>query len=158
VFAASIDVLSFAHLTRRLSEVRQGEEHLKQVLPVASAHNAILRLADIVAYTGIPYPWLRRQFPDMHRFEFPRAPRPAPKGNEKPSDPHEIEERQRELSRFFYGWDRGTLIKARVGNEWRIVGRHSDAVPLRAAPRETAPPGKMIAMQIDRATLGLRFK
>lgn len=158
MFAASIDVLSFAHLTRRLSEVRQGEEHLKRVLPVDSPHNAILRLADIVAYTQIPYPWLRRQFPDMHRFEFPRAPRPAPKGNEKPSDPHEIEERQRDLSRFFYGWDQGTLIKARVGNEWRIVGRHSDTHSLGAAPRPPAPAGKVIAMQIDRTTLGLRFK
>jgi hypothetical protein len=154
----SHEVLSLVELTRRLSEVRRGEEHLKTRLPRDSEHNRILRLADIVAYTGIPYPWLRRQFPEMYRFEFPDAPRPKPKGHEKPSDKTEIAARQTLLSRFFYGWDQGTLIKARIGNEWTIIGRHSDEVSLGPAPRQEAPAGKMISMRIDRATLGLRFK
>ena len=155
--AASIDILSFVALTQRLSAVRRGEEHLKRQLPVASPHNAILRLLDIVAYTHIPYPWLRRQFPDMHRFEFPDAPRPKPRGKDKPADQHEIEERQRELSRFFFAWDQGTLVKARVGDEWRIVNRHSHALPLGTAPRPVADGGKLITMRIDRATLGLKL-
>jgi hypothetical protein len=157
VFADSTDILSFAALTRRLSEVRHGEEHLKMQLPVDSPHNSILRLKDIVAYTGIPYPWIRRQFPDMYRFEFPDAPRPAPKGNEKPMDKHEIEERQRELSRFFYGWDLGTLVKARVGHEWKIVNRRQNAASLGAAPSPQAHAGKMINMSIGEDHR-LRFK
>lgn len=151
------DILSLRELTRRLSEVRQGEEHLKRNLPVDSPHNRILRLRDIVAYTHIPYPWLRRQFPEMHRFEFPDAPRPKPKGNDKPATQHEIEERQRELSRFFYGWDRGTIIKTRVGEKWEIVGRHP-SLSLDPAPRPPGPADKVHTMRIDRETLGLRFK
>lgn len=151
----SHEIMSFAELTRRLSEVRRAEEHLKMLLPVDSPHNAILRLREILAYTHIPYEWARRQFPEMYRF---KSLRPPPKGNERPADKHEIEERQIALSRFFYAWDRGTVIKARVGNEWRLVARHQDAVPLGAAPRPPAAPRKVIEMHIDRETLGLRFK
>jgi hypothetical protein len=154
----SHEILSFGELSRRLSEVRRGEEHLKQILPVDSPHNVILRLRDILAYTGIPYPWVRRQFPEMHRFEFIGAARPQPKGLDMPATTHEIHERQRELSRFFYGWDRGTLVKARIGDEWRIVGRHQDAVSLGAAPRPSPHAGKMIAMRIDPNTVRLTFK
>jgi hypothetical protein len=153
----SHEILSFEALTRRLSEVRRGEEHLKRNLPLASEHNRILRLNDICAYTGIPYPWIRRQFPDMYRMEFPDAPKPAPSGRDKPATKHEIEERQRELSRFFYGWDRGTLVKARVRDEWKIVGRYQDAVPLGAAARPERPPGKILEMRIDLETFALRF-
>jgi hypothetical protein len=155
VSAASPDILSLDCLARRLSEVRRAEEHLKQRLPLDSEHNAILRLRDILAYTGIPYEWARRQFPEMYRMASPKG---APTGKEKPADKHEIGERQRELSRFFYGWDRGTLVKARVGDEWKIVGRYQDAAPLGAPPRPQAPPGKVISMRIDPASLGLRFK
>jgi hypothetical protein len=153
----SNEVMSWAHLSRRLSDVRAGEEHLKTRLPVASAYNATLRLGDIVAYTHIPYPWLRRQMPDMRRFGFEHAPRPPPSGKEKPADRHEIEERQRVLSRFFYGWDCGTLIKARLGDEWRIVNRHPHPLALGAAARAPSD-ARVIGMRIDPATLGLRFK
>jgi hypothetical protein len=150
------EVMSLAHIARRLSEVRQGEAHLKLQLPVDSEYNRILRLKDILAYTGIPYEWVRRQFPDMWRME---SIQPKPnRGAERPADKSHIEERQRDLSRFFFGWDQGTLIKARVGAEWRIIGRYQDASSLGAPARAPAPTGKMITMQIDRNTLGLRFK
>jgi hypothetical protein len=149
VFADSIDVLSLDALSRRLSEVRRGEEHLKMILPVDSPYNSILRLRDILAYTQIPYPWVRRQFPEMHRFEFVGAARPEPKGKDKPATAHEIHERQRELSRFFYGWDLGTLVKARVGDEWKIVGRYQDQSSLGAPPRPQAHAGKMISVGVD---------
>jgi hypothetical protein len=157
VFADSHDVLSLAGLSRRLSEVRRGEEHLKKKLPVDSPHNVILRLKDICAYTLVPYEWVRRIFPEMYRFEFPDAPRPSPQGKDKPVDKHEIGERQRALSRFFYGWDQGTLVKARIGNEWKIVGRYQDAAPLGGAPRPAAD-ARQISMRIDPESLGLRFK
>jgi hypothetical protein len=158
VFADSIDVLSLDCLSRRLSEVRRGEEHLKKDLPPDSSFNAILRLRDILAYTAIPYPWIRRQFPEMYRFEFVGAARPEPKGKDKPATKHEIHERQRELSRFFYGWDKGTLVKARVGDEWKIVGKYQDATSLGGAPGPQAHAGKMIAMRIDPNTVRLTFK
>ena len=153
--ADSHDILSIDGLTRRLSEVRRAEEHLKRELPPDSPHNLILRLADIIAYTGIPYPWIRRQFPEMYRM-----PSVRPRGKnltDKPVDKHEIEARQRDLSRFFYGWDRGTLVKARIGNEWRICNRHPDSPPMAAAARP-APDARVIGMRIDPETLGLRFK
>jgi hypothetical protein len=153
----STDILSFAALTRRLSEVRHGEEHLKMNLPVDSTFNSVLRLRDICAYTHIPYPWIRRQFPEMYRFEFVGAERPEPKGKDKPATKYEIEERQRELSRFFYGWDLGTLVKARVGHEWKIVNRHQNAASLGGAPRPQADARKMINMSIGEDHR-LRFK
>lgn len=152
----SHEVMSLHELSRRLSEIRRGEEHLKHILPLDSEHNAILRLKDILAYTGIPYPWVRRQFPEMHRFDFPSAPRPKPQGKDKPADQHEIEERQRELSRFFYGWDHGTLVKVRVHDRWAIINRHGVSLDTPAPP--PAPAGKMISMRIDPESLGLRFK
>ena len=157
MFADSIDVLSLDALSRRLSEVRRGEEHLKMILPVDSPYNSILRLRDILAYTQIPYPWVRRQFPEMYRFEFVGAARPEPKGKDKPATAHEIHERQRELSRFFYGWDLGTLVKARVGNEWQIVGRYQDAVSLGAKAGAQIAAGKVITMTIGPDNR-LRFK
>lgn len=149
--------MSFVALTRRLSEVRLGEAHLKRRLPVSSPYNAVLRLIDILNYTGIPYPWILRMFPELLRLESGMRP-PAPCLTDAPADKHEIHERQRELSRFFYGWDQGTLVKARIGDEWKIVGRYQDACSLGAAPRPQAAAGKVISMRIDPATLGLRFK
>jgi hypothetical protein len=93
----------------------------------------------------------------MYRFEFSQAPRPEPKGKDKPADKLEIAERQTALSRFFYGWDQGTLVKARVGDEWRICNRHA-SLHAHPAPSPPAAPRKVITMRIDRETLGLRFK
>jgi hypothetical protein len=149
-------VMSFAELTRRLGEVRLGEAHLKTQLPPDSDWNRTLRLKDIIAYTGIPYPWLLRQFPEMPRLKSIRDR--ERKGGDSPVDKHEIEQRQRELSRFFYGWDAGTLIKARIRDEWKIVGRYQDAESLGAPPRPQAHAGKVIAMRIDPESLGLKFR
>jgi hypothetical protein len=146
--------MSMSELTRRLSEVRRGEEHLKTRLPVESAYNTILRLADIVAYTSIPYPWIRRQFPEMYRMESVRVR--GVNQTDKPANKTEIEERQRELSRFFHGWDLGTLVKAKVHGEWKIVNRYQNEVPLGTATRAQAN-ARMINMTIDPKTLAIRI-
>lgn len=157
--AACHEIMSLEELCRRLSEVRRGEEHLKMHLPLDSPHNAILRLRDIVAYTQVEDRWMRDQFPDMYRLTMPHSPNCIRRSGEKqrkPIDKAQIEDRQRELSRFFYGWDAGTLVKMRVGDGWRIVGRHQNQVPLGAAPRPAAD-ARMIQMAIG-SDNRLRFK
>jgi hypothetical protein len=148
----SPEVLSLAELSRRLSSVRSGEAHLRTGLPPDNPHNAILRLLDITRYIGVPMNRIFEWFPTMSRVEHRLRDRPAPK-KAKPIP----EEWQRELSRFFYAWDRGTLKKAQVGGEWQIIGRHQTSPQMDVTPRPQAPP-RVLTMRIDLTTLGPRLK
>jgi len=116
--------------------VRAESVHLRDTLPPDNPHNRVLRVIDIARYIGVSAAWLRMQTT----------------GN---SVYHTMQEsRQLELSRFFQGWDQGTLIKARVGNAWQIVNRATLA-QMAAAP---GSPGKVHQCVIDLQTLGLRVK
>jgi hypothetical protein len=133
--------------------VRAGEAHLRTELPVDNPHNAILRLADITRYIGVHPNEVWLWFPEMLRYRHRLVTRPAPK---KPV-PLPCA-RQHDFSRFFKAWDAGVIVKARIGDEWRIVARHrEDPLSLGAAARAQAP-ARLIEMKIDRETLGLRLK
>jgi hypothetical protein len=132
--------------------VREGEAHLRAELPTDNPHNRILRLRDITEYIGVRPNEVWAWFPDMWRSDHRLVTRPAP----KKAIPLP-ESQQRAFSRFFHEWDSGLLVKARVGDEWRIVHRHQDSVPVGAAAGSQAP-ARVIEMRIDRETLGLRLK
>jgi hypothetical protein len=146
------DVLSIAEITRRLSQIRDGEAHLRTELPLDNPHNAVLRLFDVTRYIGVRPNEVFLWFPTMTRVKHRLRDRPPP----KKALPIPAE-RQREFSRFFNAWDRGMLVKARIADEWRIVSRHQDASSLGAAPGPQVPP-RMIDMSIDPATGRLKFK
>jgi hypothetical protein len=147
--ADSPEALSVAEIGRRLSAIREGEAHLRTLLPLESPYNAILRLRDVTRYIGLRENEVFLWFPTMTRLKMPhrRRERPPP-AKATPLPP----ERQWDFTRFFRAWDAGLVVKARVGDEWGIVGRHSALAQVAAAPRKT------IEMRIDRETLGLRFK
>lgn len=147
------EVMSVAEIERRLHEVRQGELHLKTELPPDNAHNAVLRYADICRYLQLDQPNLLKCFPDLprhnHRLWRARGPTatvaaPLPAAW------------QRNLSRFFHGWDSGALTKAQVHGKWCIVGRHETS-PLASAPRAQGPT-RVLTMRIDPKTLGLKLE
>lgn len=148
----SHDPLAIHEIARRLSEIRQGEAHLRAELPPDNPHNAILRLADVTRYIDVRTNEVWLWFPDMWRSRHRLVTRAAPK-KAVPLPPS----RQLDFSRFFRAWDQGLLVKARIGDEWRIVHRHQDSPPLGASK---APPAgsRVHTMTIDRETLGLRFK
>ena len=150
----SHDILSVAEISRRLSQVRDGEAHLRTELPLDNPHNAILRLTDVTRYIGVRPNEVFLWFPQMRRnvLMYGTKSRPPPK-KAVPLPP----ERQREFSRFFTAWDSGLLLKARIGDEWRILSRHPHELPLGPAPGPPTPP-RTIHMTIDRKTLGLKFK
>lgn len=147
-----VAVLSIAELSRRLSQVREGEMHLRTELPADNPHNAILRMRDITRYIGVTPNQLLLWFPFMVRVRHRLRDRPAPT-KARPMQ----EKWQREFSRFFYGWDRGTLIKAQVGGEWQIIGRSSGMAQMAPAPSSQVP-HRVHSMRIDVATLGLKLE
>jgi hypothetical protein len=141
--------LSQGEISRRLSEVRQGEAHLRNELDPASPHNAILRFRDVTRYIGLRENEVWLWFPDMWRSKHRLVTRPAPKkAVALPAA------RQLDFSRFFKAWDAGLITKARVGDEWRLVNRHTPLAQMAPAPSAKEP----IVMRIDPQTLGLRFK
>jgi hypothetical protein len=145
-------VLSVAEISHRLSQVREGEAHLRTELPVDSPHNAILRLTDITRYIGVRPNEVFLWFPEMTRVTHRLRDRPPPtKAQTLPP------ERQRDFSRFFHGWDAGTLIKARVGEQWRLVGRYESGMAPLAPEARAQARSRTLTMTIDPATLGLRF-
>lgn len=144
--------LSVEQICRRLSQVRQGEDHLKAELPLENPHNAVLRLHDIARYIGVRKNEVWLWFPQMWRSRH-RTMKHAPP---KKALPLPLE-RQRDFSNFFQAWDAGRIVKARVGDEWRIVSRHQNPSPLGPAPGPKADE-RTIKMVIDRETLGLRLK
>jgi hypothetical protein len=149
----SPDVLSLAEISRRLSQVREGEAHLRRELPVGNPHNAILRLRDITRYIGATENQVFLWFPTMVRMQHRLRDRPPPtKAAPMP------ERWQREWSRFFKAYEAGQLVKAQVGGEWQIIGRTDQTLAqVDAAPRPQAH-ARVIGMRIDMTTLGPRLK
>jgi hypothetical protein len=140
-----------AELAERLAQVRGRESPLHGFLspPPDSPIHAVLRLADIQRYIGATRIQFQHWFPCLPRI-VKRAPRAVvPKPHRMP------EEKRQALAAFFSNWDRGLIVKARVGDEWTIVERYSHAAPLGSAPRPQAPP-RAIKMTVDWDTL--RFK
>jgi hypothetical protein len=144
--------LSQVEICNRLSAIRQGEAHLRNELDLDNPHNAVLRLRDLARYIGVTINEVWLWFPDMWRSTHRLVTRPAPKKAIRLPL-----ERQRAFSNFFHAWDRGLIVKARVGDEWRICHRHQDESSLGATARPQADT-RVITMKIDRDTLGLRFK
>ena len=145
----SHEVLSQAEIARRLSAIREGESHLRTELDPDSPHNAILRFRDVTRYIGVRENEVWLWFPEMWRVKHRLVKHPPPR-KAVPLPPA----RQRDFSRFFYAWDKGNLVKARAGDEWRITHRHTPLAKMDAPAR----PQRSIEMRIDRETLGLRFK
>lgn len=122
----STEWLSVAEIDRRFKKIVADSAHLRTSLPPDSPYNAVLRVADIVRYIGV-------NSRDGRAF---------------------IKRYQRELSLFFKAWDHGNLVKARVGDTWKIVHRHTGDTTLAkvaAAPGKERPP---IQCRIDMSVIG----
>jgi len=146
------DLLSVAEIGERLAKIRAGEAHLRAELPPDNPHNAVLRLSDVTRYIGCTHNEVLMWFPQMPRSRHRLVTRPPPR-KAVPLPP----ERQRDFSRFFHGLDAGTLLKARVGDTWRLVGRYESGLAQMAPAPGTQARSRQITMTIDRETLGLRF-
>lgn len=132
--------MSVAELRRRVDEVNANAAHLAWQLPLDSPHNAVLRSMDIARYIGHEHGGIVKLF-----------------GGRRSGLP---EHWQVKLSQFFYGWDHGNLVKARIGNEWLIVNRHTGATALAqmAAPSLPQAHARSIAMRIEVAAGGPKLK
>lgn len=148
----SHEPLSVAQICHRLSLIREGEAHLRAELPPENPHNAVLRLRDVTRYIDCRANEVLLWFPTMTRVSHRLRDRPPP----KKAVPLPAA-RQWDFSRFFWGFDEGRIIKARVGDEWKIISRHSHPLPLGAAARQEAP-AKRLDMRIDLTALGPRLK
>jgi hypothetical protein len=119
--------------------IRSESAHLKPWLPPQNKHNAVLRLADVANYIEVSLAWLACVIAET-RTEYCMK-----------------RELQETLSRFFIAWDRGLLVKARVGDEWKIVHRvPGPGLSPGQRPADTPPP--VHKCRIDLATLGLRLE
>jgi hypothetical protein len=128
-------------LRRRLLEVIAASDHLRQNLRPDSPYAHVLRLGDIARYIGLAERTLKRCI-------YGKAPPAMP------------ESMQRNLSRFFHGWDNGSLVKAKLADRWQILNPHSCNSPLAqvaAAPLPQANERK-INMRIDLTSLGPRLR
>jgi hypothetical protein len=123
----STEILSCAELKRRFRTIVADSSHLKSKLPLDSPHNALLRLIDVARYIG--------------------GPRASMDGDAY------LKRHQRALSLFFKAWDHGNLVKARIGDTWQIIHRHTGTTSLAQvapAPREERP----IQCRIDLSVIG----
>lgn len=151
----SLDLLSVEDLRRRIKDISAGEEHLRRVLKPDNPHNQVLRVRDVARYIGTTGELLRVYCPGVgiqfagrwgERRKFEQAKMPA--------------KIQRGLSQFFHGWDHGHLVKAKVGEEWKIINRHSghtSLATLDAAPTPS-PDARVHTLRIDMTTLGPRLR
>lgn len=108
-------VLSIAELRRRVAVVREESIHLVNKLPPDSVHNKILRLADLDRYVGLPPSSMSHFVSEKSRDRVARL----------------TEENQRDLSRFFWAWDNGRLVKGKTAQGWRIVSSFANAAVIR---------------------------
>src|ERR1700681_3316820 len=95
--------MSVRELEARMSTLGREAAHLNPRLPLDSPWNAVLRRVDVQRYIGVQ--WYRG---------FTRK-------------------YQRELTILFRRWDRGELVKARIGERWQIVHRYETS-PLASSP------------------------
>jgi hypothetical protein len=107
-------------LRRRAAAIDADSEHLARALPPASVHNRILRLRDIAGYIGLDSGQLRKLL--MHQ-------------SANWSMPPKVQEN---LSRFFWGWDSGQLVKACLMERWQIVPRHTALEEMASSPGPSA--------------------
>ena len=146
------NTLSIAEIADRLAQIRACEAHLRTELPPDNPHNAVLRLSDVTRYIGCTYNEVLLWFPSIPRQRHRLVDRPPPKKAVPLSSA-----RQLDFSRFFQGLDQGTLVKARVGDMWRVVGRYESGLAKMAPAPGTEARSRQITMRIDPETLGLRF-
>jgi len=160
--------LTRSQIRLRLAQVRMETGHLGPLIwqPDHPA-NRMLRISDIARYLNVTPHHLNRR-------TLLKPPKTCPYGCatiERCTGSNSCIQLklplQQALSDFFIGWDSGALVKARFENRWRVVRRPEGAsLPGTArvdAPQIPAPPPavpaeapRMIRMQIDRATLGLK--
>jgi hypothetical protein len=160
VSEASTEVFTKRELRRRLREVYEASVHLAGRIPVDNPHNATLRVHDIARFINAECDWLlykRVEAPP------PRCTFGCPSVNECRKKPacRDIEPfMQRQLTAFFKGWDSGNLVKARVGNEWRVVSR--ETIPRHAALASlvaaAGTQGKTINGRVELTEQGPRIK
>jgi hypothetical protein len=123
--------LSVAEIRRRCAVVVAESVHLKWLLPVDNVHNRILRLEDIARYIGVTRDGLRRATTGDSPFA-------------------QSEDMQKNLSRFFKGWDAGHLVKALHDGQWKIVSRYESDPSLAQMAAPARPPIQM-GIEVTRA-------
>lgn len=143
--------LSQREIRRRLRAIWTQTEHLRKDLPPDNPHNQVVTIRDIAAYIQEPF----RILLDTRLEEVPpRCTKRCVTINECPKRCRGYNKlQQMRLSKFFNGWDHGTLVKAQVAGKWLIVDRsHAPLAQMDATPR--AP----IARRIELTAAGPRLK
>ena len=143
--------LSQREIRRRLRAIWTQTEHLRRDLPPDNPHNQTLTIRDIAVYIHVPF----RMLLDTRLEEAPpRCEKRCQTINECPKRCRGYDRLQQErLSRFFSGWDNGTLVKARIAGKWQIVDRsHAALAKMDATQR---PP---ITRRIEVTPSGPRLK
>lgn len=150
-----MEILSVRELRKRLRKVYAESYHLAHNLPQKhpdSPHNRILTLVDIARHLELSRRWLHHQMKEepTERCEFS-----CPTVNEcrlrppcRKIEPYE----QKRLSQFFLSWEAGTLVKARIGDEWKITPRHTALAQMAPASIETSH-----AIQVDFGNVRLKL-
>lgn len=153
--------ISQPELRRRLREIVEATAHLRLRLPPDSPYNAALRLEDVAVYIRAQPRRLQSIVSDVPP---PRCIRHCASVNDcrlKPRCRAFQDHWQRDLSRFFWAWDRGALVKARVNDVWRIIPKNpgDPALEKMVATPATAPaPRPPLKLKIYVTTLGPRLR
>lgn len=143
--------LSQREIRCRLRDIWTQSEHIKRNLPPENPYNQVVTIADIAAYIREPY----RILLDTRLEEVPpRCTKGCISLQECPKRCRGYTQlQQTRLSKFFNGWDHGTLVKAQVAGKWLIVDRsHAPLAQVDASQR--AP----IARRIEITPEGPRLK
>ena len=146
--------MSVRELRRRLREVHEGSCHLHPRLPPDSVHNALLTIADIASYLGMRAGWLRIQRKNTPPNKCLGGCPSTDTCRAVPPCRRMDGSLQRKLSAFFTGWDNGDLVKARVGDTWRVLqcrGLDPALAQVAAQARQAAAidPSRVLNMKID---------
>ena len=110
----SPEIQSEEAIVKRMRELQGATTHLARYIDPQNPHAATLRLGDIARYIGLDLNTLTRVSVNPKRLPMTKSTQIA-------------------LSRFWYGWDHGSLVKARVGDNWIIANPHSCNSPLAQA-------------------------
>jgi hypothetical protein len=149
--------LSQREIRRRLRAVWAQSEHLRRDLPPDNPHNQIVTIRDIAAYIQEPFRiLLDTRLEDVP----PRCTRGCVTINECSKRCRGYNKlQQMRLSKFFNGWDHGTLVKAQVAGKWLIVDRsHVHAAGNASLEKVAAASRPPISRRIELTDQGPRLK
>jgi hypothetical protein len=144
-------------IRRRIALMYAGSVHLRRPLPLDNPHNSIPTLYDLGQFTGtmpsLILSWRLESPPKHCRFDC-RDIKHCPK---RPACRNIQLYQQQRLSDFFRGWDAGTIVKARVGDQWLLVHRNPSLAQM-AAAQGSASQTRSIQGKVEISEMGVRLK